>query len=94
MRWMFVLALLPLPLTAQYTLYTCMVTSKDYVVGAKLPPSGIFIKPRGGRVETRRLQPSVYQRASTTIRATRQSFTSPPATVCCASRITASAGKS
>jgi hypothetical protein len=31
-----------------YTLYTCMVTSKDYVVGAKLPPSGIFIKPSGG----------------------------------------------
>ena len=28
-----------------YTLYTCMVTSKGYVVGAKLPPSGIFIKP-------------------------------------------------
>jgi photosystem II stability/assembly factor-like uncharacterized protein len=25
-----------------------MVTSKDYVVGAKLPPSGIFIKPPAG----------------------------------------------
>jgi photosystem II stability/assembly factor-like uncharacterized protein len=33
---------------AQYTLYACMVTSKDYVVGAKLPPSGIFVKPSGG----------------------------------------------
>jgi photosystem II stability/assembly factor-like uncharacterized protein len=32
----------------QHTLYTCMVTSKDYVVGAKLPPSGIFVKPSGG----------------------------------------------
>ena len=30
------------------TLYTCMVTSKDYVVGAKLPPSGIFRKPAIG----------------------------------------------
>jgi len=32
-----------------YTLYTCMVTSKDYVVGAKLPPSGIFAKPAAGK---------------------------------------------
>ena len=49
MRWMFVLALwLPLPAAGQYTLYTCMVTSKDYVVGAKLPPSGIFVKSDAG----------------------------------------------
>lgn len=48
MRWMFLLALLPFPAVGQYTLYTCMVTSKDYVVGAKLPPSGIFRKPPGG----------------------------------------------
>src|SRR5947209_13527383 len=49
MRWMLLLAMLPLPVAGQYTLYTCMVTSKDYVVGAKLPPSGIFIKrPAGG----------------------------------------------
>jgi photosystem II stability/assembly factor-like uncharacterized protein len=34
--------LLPLMGFGQHTLYTCMVTSKDYVVGAKLPPSGIF----------------------------------------------------
>ena len=31
-----------------YTLYTCMVTTKDYVVGARLPPSGIFIKRAAG----------------------------------------------
>jgi hypothetical protein len=31
-----------------YTLYACMVTSKGYVVGAKLPPSGIFLKPPSG----------------------------------------------
>ncbi len=48
MRWALLLAMLPLPLTGQYTLYTCMVTSKDYVVGAKLPPSGIFLKPATG----------------------------------------------
>ncbi len=47
-RAMFVLAMLPLSAAAQYTLYTCMVTSKDYVVGAKLPPSGIFVKPENG----------------------------------------------
>jgi photosystem II stability/assembly factor-like uncharacterized protein len=48
MRWVLLLAMLPLPVTGQYTLYTCMVTSKDYVVGAKLPPSGIFLKPSTG----------------------------------------------
>ena len=35
MRWLFLLAF---PAYAQYTLYTVMVTAKDYVVGAKLPP--------------------------------------------------------
>jgi photosystem II stability/assembly factor-like uncharacterized protein len=48
MRWALLLAMLPLPVSGQYTLYTCMVTSKDYVVGAKLPPSGIFLKPPAG----------------------------------------------
>jgi len=33
---------------AAYTLYTCMVTSKGYVVGARLPPSGIFVKSASG----------------------------------------------
>lgn len=40
--------MLPLPVRGQYTLYTCMVTSKGYVVGAKLPPSGIFLKTEMG----------------------------------------------
>jgi photosystem II stability/assembly factor-like uncharacterized protein len=48
MRWLLLLAMLPLPAAGQYTLYTCMVTSKDYVVGAKLPPSGIFLKSAAG----------------------------------------------
>ena len=48
MRWALLLAMLPLPVSGQYTLYTCMVTSKDYVVGAKLPPSGIFLRPPTG----------------------------------------------
>jgi photosystem II stability/assembly factor-like uncharacterized protein len=48
MRWLLLLAMLPPQVWGQYTLYTCMVTSKDYVVGAKLPPSGIFLKPASG----------------------------------------------
>ena len=46
---MLAFAILPFPLAAQYTLYTCMVTSKGYVVGAKLPPSGIFTKSAAGK---------------------------------------------
>jgi photosystem II stability/assembly factor-like uncharacterized protein len=45
MRWKPLLALIPFPLAGQFTLYTCMVTSRDYVVGSRLPPSGIFLKP-------------------------------------------------
>jgi photosystem II stability/assembly factor-like uncharacterized protein len=45
---MLVLAMLPFPVAGQYTLYTCMVTSKGYVVGAKLPPSGVFVKSGTG----------------------------------------------
>src|ERR1035441_10896436 len=48
MRLVLWLAMLPLPVWGQYTLYTCMGTSKDYVVGAKLPPSGIFLKSAAG----------------------------------------------
>jgi len=48
MRWLLLLAMLPLLVSGQYTLYTCMVTSKGYVVGAKLPPSGIFLKAEVG----------------------------------------------
>jgi photosystem II stability/assembly factor-like uncharacterized protein len=42
--WLLAVAMLPLPAAGQYTLYACMVTSKGYVVGAKLPPSGLFLK--------------------------------------------------
>jgi photosystem II stability/assembly factor-like uncharacterized protein len=40
-----------LPLDAQYRLYTCMATSRGYVVGAPLAPSGIFHKPSAGKWE-------------------------------------------
>jgi photosystem II stability/assembly factor-like uncharacterized protein len=43
MRW-FLLFLTALPLSAQPTLYLCAGAPKEYVVGAKLPPSGLFRK--------------------------------------------------
>ena len=48
MRWLLLLALLPIPGAAQFTLYSCGATLKGYVVGAKLPPSGIFLKAGTG----------------------------------------------
>jgi photosystem II stability/assembly factor-like uncharacterized protein len=42
------LAVCPLPALAQYTLYACGSSSKDYVVGAKLPASGIFVRSASG----------------------------------------------
>ncbi len=40
-RFLLCLAFLP-PLSAQFDLYACMTVTKEYVVGAKLPPSGLF----------------------------------------------------
>jgi len=48
MRCLLALAMASLPAAGQYTLYACMVTSKGYVVGAKLPPSGLFLKSDAG----------------------------------------------
>ncbi len=48
MRWLLLLAALPLPATAQFSLYSCGATLKNYVVGAKLPPSGLFVKSGSG----------------------------------------------
>jgi len=42
------LAALPIPALAQFTLYSCGATLKNYVVGARLPPSGIFVKAAAG----------------------------------------------
>ena len=39
------LLLLALPAFAQYTLYVCGPSTQNYVVGAKLPASGIFVRP-------------------------------------------------
>ena len=48
MRCLLLLALLPGVAAGQSTLVACGVTAKEYVVGAKLPPSGLFFKPDGG----------------------------------------------
>ena len=40
--------LLALPLQAQYTLYACVTNTREYVVGAKLSPSGLFEKSPAG----------------------------------------------
>jgi len=48
MRKLLLLATLPIPALAQFTLYSCGATTKNYVVGAKLPPSGIFVKAAAG----------------------------------------------
>jgi photosystem II stability/assembly factor-like uncharacterized protein len=42
------LAILPAPVLAQYALYACGSSTKDYVVGAKLPASGIFVRSGNG----------------------------------------------
>lgn len=39
---------LTVPLDAQYSLYACITSTKDYVVGAKLPSSGLFVKSPTG----------------------------------------------
>jgi photosystem II stability/assembly factor-like uncharacterized protein len=51
MRWFLLLA--ALPLSAQPTLYLCAGAPKEYVVGAKLQPSGLFRKTAAGGWEHR-----------------------------------------
>jgi hypothetical protein len=41
-RWLIALAL-PVLARAQFDLYACATMTKEYVVGAKLPPSGLFV---------------------------------------------------
>jgi photosystem II stability/assembly factor-like uncharacterized protein len=49
MRWLLLLAVVPVPLPAQVTLYACMTVTREYVVGAKLSPSGLFREDADGR---------------------------------------------
>ena len=49
MRAAIVCLLMPCALAAQFRLYTCMLNSKNYVVGAKLPPSGLFFQSAAGQ---------------------------------------------
>jgi photosystem II stability/assembly factor-like uncharacterized protein len=43
-----ILALIAIPGFAEWTLYVCASTTKDYVVGAKLLPSGLFRRTAAG----------------------------------------------
>jgi photosystem II stability/assembly factor-like uncharacterized protein len=43
------LVAVPLPVSAQYALYACGSSSRDYVVGATLPASGIFVRAPDGQ---------------------------------------------
>jgi photosystem II stability/assembly factor-like uncharacterized protein len=51
MRLLLLGLLLAASLLAQFRLYTCASISKDYVVGAGLPPSGIFLQSPAGAWE-------------------------------------------
>ncbi|MDQ6678759.1 MAG: glycoside hydrolase [Acidobacteriota bacterium] len=42
------LFILTLPLSAEHTLFACVMNAATYVVGAKLPPSGVFRKLPSG----------------------------------------------
>jgi photosystem II stability/assembly factor-like uncharacterized protein len=48
MRVILLVAALAPALPAQYYLYVCGAMARDYVVGARLPPSGIFAKASSG----------------------------------------------
>ena len=48
MRHLLLAALLAFPISAQPSLYACASFTKEYVVGAKLPPSGLFRRSSAG----------------------------------------------
>ena len=48
MRWLPLLVALSVAAGAQSTFYACMTVTKEYVVGAKLPPSGLFLEDPNG----------------------------------------------
>src|SRR2546423_2328586 len=48
MRCLLLIATMAFPALAQHSLYTCMATTKEYVVGAKLAPSGLFRRSANG----------------------------------------------
>jgi len=47
-RWWLLLAAPSLAVSAQYMLYACGSNAREYVVGAKLPASGVFVRPADG----------------------------------------------
>src|SRR4051794_23023116 len=49
MQWFWILALLAPPVQGQPVLYGCGSFSSDYVVGSKMPSSGLFRKQPDGQ---------------------------------------------
>jgi photosystem II stability/assembly factor-like uncharacterized protein len=49
-----------LPLYGQYTLYSLLSSTKEYVVGAKLPPSGLFVRSQGSWVHAGFNHPFIF----------------------------------
>jgi photosystem II stability/assembly factor-like uncharacterized protein len=49
MRWLLLFASIPVPLAAQFHLYACMTVTREYVVGAPLSPSGLFVENAEGQ---------------------------------------------
>ena len=49
MRWLLAIATIAVPLSGQFSLYAGMTVTKEYVVGAKLPPSGLFVRDGQGK---------------------------------------------
>lgn len=47
LRYALCLILIPVPLHAQFAFYACVTSTKDYVVGARLPASGLFLAGSG-----------------------------------------------
>ena len=60
------------PLCAEWTLYTCMATTKGYVVGAKLNASGLARRTAPGKWEQIVPQPSVHVRRRSASERTRE----------------------
>ena len=48
LRLLLLLLLAGRPVTAQWQTFACASITKGYVVGARLPPSGLFVKTSGG----------------------------------------------
>jgi photosystem II stability/assembly factor-like uncharacterized protein len=59
-RLIVILILLAIPIAAEWTLYVCAATTKAYVVGAKLLPSGLFRRTAAGWQQVAHSHPFMF----------------------------------